>query len=123
MTPDTQPTVVVVECKVQFITEEGLSPVLAIPPHMMPAECVASHSVCNHQAWSYCWATGTEVHSMQAVPDALPANVHISGCPQLPPYGAGRGSSGLSLDEVVFTVCRLLGVSRPASFLNPPCDE
>ena len=62
---------------------------------------------------------------MQAVPDALPANVHVSGRLQLPLDGAGRGSfslSSLSLHEAVFTVCCLLGVSRPA-FLLPPCDK
>ena len=95
MPPDTQPTVVVVECKARFVAEEDLSPLLTIPPHVTPAECAASRSVCGRQAWSYCWATGTEVHSMQAVPDGLPANVHVSGRPQLPPDGAGRGSSGL----------------------------
>ena len=51
---------------------------------------------------------------MQAVPDGLPANVHVSGCPQLPLEGAGRGSSGLysmSLNEAVFMVCCLLVAS------------
>ena len=39
--------------------------------------------------------TGTEVHSTQAVLKGLPANVHISGRPQLSPDSVGRGSSGL----------------------------
>ena len=43
----------------------------------------------------YCCAMGMEVHNMQAVPDGLPANVHVSCRPQLPPDGAGRGNSGL----------------------------
>ena len=71
MPPDTQPTVVVVECKARFVSEEDL----------------------RRQAWSYCWAMGTEVHSMHAVPDGLPANVHVSGRPQLSPVSAKRGSS------------------------------
>ena len=97
MPPGTQPPIFVVECKARFVAEEDLSPLLTIsvPPHMTPEECAASPSVCGRQAWSYCWATGTEVHSMQAVPDGLPANVYISGRPQLPSDGAGRGSSGL----------------------------
>ena len=94
MVPDTQPTVVVVECKAQFIAED-LSPLLTIPPHVTPAECAAFRSMCERQAWSYCWATGTEDHSMQAVPDGLPANAHVSNRPQLHPGGGGRGSSGL----------------------------
>jgi len=63
---------------------------------------------------------------MQAVSDGLPANVPISGRLQPPPYGAGRGSTGmkiLSLDEAVFTVCRRFGVSRPASLMDLPCGE
>ena len=38
MPPDTQLTVVGVECKEQFHTEEDLSPLLTIPPHVIPAE-------------------------------------------------------------------------------------
>ena len=95
MPPGTQLTVIVVECKAHFVAKEDLSPLLTILPHVTPAECAASCSVCGRQAWSYCWAPGTEVHSMQAVPDGLPANVHVSGRFQLPRDGTGGGSSGL----------------------------
>ena len=44
--PDTQPTVVVVECKARFVAEEDLSPLLTISPHVTPAACAASHYVC-----------------------------------------------------------------------------
>ena len=90
MPSDMQLTVVVVECKAPFITAEDLNSLLTIPPHMMPAECAASCSVCGCQAWSYCWATGTEVDSMYAFPDGLPANVHLSRSLQLPVDGTGR---------------------------------
>ena len=52
--------------------------------------------------------------------------VHVSRRPQLPPDGAERGSSGLqrvSMDKAVFTICDLLGASRPASLLDPRCGE
>ena len=45
MSPDTQPTVVVVECKARFVAEEDLSSLLTIPLHMIPAEYVAFRSV------------------------------------------------------------------------------
>ena len=43
--PDTQPTVVVVQCKAQFVAEEDLSPLLTIPPHGTSAECSAFRSL------------------------------------------------------------------------------
>ena len=97
MPPDTHLTVIVVACKARFFTEEDLSSllILMIPHHVTPAEFAVSCSVCGCQVWLYQWAMGMEVHSMQVVPDGLTANVHISGHPQLPPYGAGSGSSGL----------------------------
>ena len=95
MPPDTQPIIVVVKRKARFVAEQDLSPLLTIPPHVTPVECAASRSVCGRQAWSYCWATGTEVQCMQAVPKGLSANVHVSGCLQLFLDGAGRGSSGM----------------------------
>ena len=95
MPPGTQLTVVVVDCKARFVVEEDPSLLLIISPHVMLTECMASSSVCGRQTWSYCWAPDTEVHSMQTVQDGFPVNVYVSGRPQLPPDGPGRGSSGL----------------------------
>ena len=89
--PDPQPAVVVVEFKARFVAKEGLSSLLTILPHVTPAEFAVSRSVCGRQAWSYCWATGTEVHSRRFLMVCLLVFMLV----QLPPEGAGRGSSGL----------------------------
>ena len=92
MPPDTKLTVAVMECKAQFVAEEDLIPLLTILPHVTPYVTLCVGVKRGRTA-------GQRERRFTACRRFLmvgwSTNVHVSGRPQLPPDGAGRGSSGL----------------------------
>ena len=88
---------------------------------MKHAPALPSSFVGRHQLWLLCWVIGTELSSIQVVPQGLCENVVVGGRPQLSPDAICSGFPQrlhLSRDVAVFPGCDLLG----PDWLRPVLD-